>query len=270
MINNASNLTVVDVREEQDEYCYDGPPPPPTGHIPGALNYPWSAGVLEDRYTELPLNGTILVVCRSGGRSALASDFLCTNGFTSVFNMTGGMLAWEGETVGCCYSDGECDDGLYCTGVETCIELNCQTGSGDPCPAPYECCDEIGDTCTAAPDDYDCDGIVDNQDNCLEVFNPGQEDTCPEGGNDLGDACECEGDFDCDSDVDGTDAMRFKEHFGRSQFNNPCIPDNPCYGDFECDDDVDGSDASILRDDFGRSGFADPCPACPSVQGCTY
>lgn len=34
----------------------------------------------------------------------------------------------------------------------------------------------------------------------------------------------CEGNFDCDLDVDGTDAAVFKTDFGRSQFKNPCPP----------------------------------------------
>ena len=40
----------------------------------------------------------------------------------------------------------------------------------------------------------------------------------------------CEGNFDCDQDVDGTDAAVFKEDFGRSQFSNPCptCQENPC------------------------------------------
>jgi len=42
----------------------------------------------------------------------------------------------------------------------------------------------------------------------------------PDGGNGIGDACE--GDFDCDEDCDGSDAMKFKEDFGRSSFNNLC------------------------------------------------
>lgn len=36
----------------------------------------------------------------------------------------------------------------------------------------------------------------------------------------------CEGNFDCDQDVDGTDAAVFKEDFGRNAFSSPC--DN-CY-----------------------------------------
>ena len=42
------------------------------------------------------------------------------------------------------------------------------------------------------------------------------EDNYPPDGNGIGDACECEGDFDCDRDSDGSDASTFKEDFGRS------------------------------------------------------
>ena len=37
----------------------------------------------------------------------------------------------------------------------------------------------------------------------------------------------CEGDFDYDQDVDGSDAAVFKEDFGRSPFDEPCPPPNP-------------------------------------------
>ena len=49
-----------------------------------------------------------------------------------------------------------------------------------------------------------------------------QEDTSPPDKNGIGDVCECEGDFDCDGDCDGTDAAKFKADFGRSTFGNPC------------------------------------------------
>jgi len=38
-----------------------------------------------------------IMVCRSGARSGRATQFLKEYGF-NVMNMTGGMLAWEGET----------------------------------------------------------------------------------------------------------------------------------------------------------------------------
>jgi hypothetical protein len=34
----------------------------------------------------------------------------------------------------------------------------------------------------------------------------------------------CEGNFDCDGDVDGMDAFIFKEDFGRTPYNDPCPP----------------------------------------------
>ncbi len=83
-------------------------------------------------------------------------------------------------------------------------------------------------------------------------------------------ALYCEGNFDCDSDVDGSDASTFKNNFGRSSFLDPCTDLNPCYGDFNCDSDVDGSDAKIFKTDFGRSSLANPCPACSWQVWCNY
>ena len=57
----------------------------------------------------------------------------------------------------------------------------------------------------------------------------------------------CEGDFDGDSDVDGSDLAVFAADFGRTD----CSDD--CEGDFEPDGDVDGSDLAIFAADFGRT-----------------
>ena len=81
---------------------------------------------------------------------------------------------------------------------------------------------------------------------------------------------ECEGNFDCDQDCDGTDASLFKSDFGRSNFENPCESNDSCNGDFDCDHDVDGTDASIFKEDFGRSSFGNPCPACEVGEWCVY
>ena len=83
-------------------------------------------------------------------------------------------------------------------------------------------------------------------------------------------ACGCEGDFDRDNDVDGSDATTFKTDFGRSIFANPCESGNTCNGDFDCDGDTDGTDARIFKGDFGRSSFNSPCPACAVEEWCSY
>ena len=55
----------------------------------------------------------------------------------------------------------------------------------------------------------------------------------------------CEGDFDGDSDVDGSDLAVFAADFGRTD----CSGD--CEGDF--DTDVDESDLAVFASDFGRT-----------------
>jgi hypothetical protein len=37
-----------------------------------------------------------------------------------------------------------------------------------------------------------------------------------------------------------------------------------CEGNFDCDQDVDGTDAAVFKSDFGRSAFKNPCPPCTS------
>ena len=267
MIESNPQLIVVDVRAESTEYCG------PLGHIPGSLNYPWPS-VLRDQdgYQDLlPEESEILVVCLSGGRSNSAATFLDGQGFTNVYDMVGGMTAWTNAgygTVDCCYADEDCSDGLYCTGGETCLDLNCQPGPGTPCVSP-EWCDEDQDSCIVCLEDYDCDGILDDDDTCPEYHDPLGEDTLPPVvGNGCGDACDCEGNFnaDVDDDVDGSDAAVFKADFGRGGYNNPCSNSEPCNGDFDCDTDIDGSDAAIFKADFGRGGYNNPCPACTAVD----
>ena len=118
--------------------------------------------------------------------------------------------------------------------------------------------------------DSDGDGVSDSSDNCPNEYNPQQEDTYPPQGNEFGDACECEGNFDCDTDCDGSDAASFKTNFGRSNFNNPCMNEDQCNGDFDCDNDCDGTDAALFKQDFGRSSFNNACPACVIGDWCSY
>ena len=118
--------------------------------------------------------------------------------------------------------------------------------------------------------DSDGDGIMDYDDNCPTTPNPNQEDTYPPQGNGIGDACDCEGNFDCDQDVDANDVTRFLWDFGRMQSYNPCTNSHQCYGDFSCDGDVDASDVTKFLEDFGRSQYNNPCPVCEVGNWCVY
>jgi hypothetical protein len=59
----------------------------------------------------------------------------------------------------------------------------------------------------------------------------------------------CEGDFDGDGDVDGSDLAIFAADFGRTD----CGSGPPCEGDFDHDGDVDGTDLAIFSSEFGRT-----------------
>jgi rhodanese-related sulfurtransferase len=85
LLNEGKKLNIIDVREV-DEVA--------AGKIQGAVNIP--LGLVEFRMNELDKSKEYVMVCRSGGRSGRATQFLESYGF-NVINMTGGMLAWEGK-----------------------------------------------------------------------------------------------------------------------------------------------------------------------------
>ena len=62
------------------------------GHLPGAVNIPVQE--LERRLAEAgPIDGELIVYCRSGHRSSRAAELLRQHGFTKVHNL-GPMTAW--------------------------------------------------------------------------------------------------------------------------------------------------------------------------------
>ena len=94
MILADSSLVVVDVREYA-EFCGANE------HIEGAVNLPWTSGVFQVRFDDLPFDAHILVVCAAGGRSNAAANFLDGEGYTDVYDMLGGMGAWLWEREAC-------------------------------------------------------------------------------------------------------------------------------------------------------------------------
>ncbi len=78
-----SGAFVLDVRQP-DEWA--------TVHIPGATLIP--LGDLPARIAEVPKDRQVVVVCRSGNRSAQGRDILLAAGYPSVTSMAGGMTDW--------------------------------------------------------------------------------------------------------------------------------------------------------------------------------
>lgn len=62
------------------------------GMIPGAIHIPM--GDLNDRLEEIDQTRPVIVVCRSGNRSARVAEALTAAGFTAD-TMAGGMVAWQ-------------------------------------------------------------------------------------------------------------------------------------------------------------------------------
>ena|ERR1051326_7565070 len=81
-------VQIVDVREPDE---FDGP----LGHVPGAKLVP--LGVLNEKIGAFSKDHPVVLVCRSGARSAQATVILGRAGFKKVANLSGGMLRWRAQ-----------------------------------------------------------------------------------------------------------------------------------------------------------------------------
>lgn len=81
----AQGAMVIDVRE-RDEWDAE--------RIPGAILKPMST--INEWYSELPREGTVIVQCRTGSRSAhVVAALMEQAGFTNVVNLEGGIVGWK-------------------------------------------------------------------------------------------------------------------------------------------------------------------------------
>lgn len=77
---------IVDVREDSEWN---------EQHIPGAIHIPLAQ--LNERLPELKQfkDSSVITQCKKGGRSAKALDVLKSAGFSKVYSMDGGIMAWD-------------------------------------------------------------------------------------------------------------------------------------------------------------------------------
>lgn len=185
------------------------------------------------------------------------------------------------QTEGCCDSDDDCTDGLFCTGEETCDEQTntCQEGTAVVCDDQIDCtedaCDEDINACAFTPDNNNCD----DQTCCTQ-------DTCdPQTGcaNDLIDVDQDGVGVECSEPLFANNAQRplqisCNDCDDGDPNNFPGNPeactdgqDNDCDGDVDCDDsdcadhpdcECDGPEDCPVPDNTCRD------PACVSQQ-CT-
>jgi sulfur-carrier protein adenylyltransferase/sulfurtransferase len=83
-LKSGDPMFLLDVREPHE---FEG------GHLDRAQLIPLQQ--VPKRASELPEDAEIVVICRSGGRSAHAQQFLMRSGFKRVRNLVGGMLRWK-------------------------------------------------------------------------------------------------------------------------------------------------------------------------------
>ena len=81
-----NDVVLIDVRQPEE---FTGE----LGHIPGARLI--VLDTIPVHISELPVDKTVVFVCRSGGRSARAAAFASQNGHPDVYNLKGGMLRWN-------------------------------------------------------------------------------------------------------------------------------------------------------------------------------
>jgi len=90
LIYQTENIIIIDVRTPAE---FDG------GHIENAISLPLNdmQNTIIDAVSDK--NQTILIYCQSGNRSQVAMDILYDLGYTVVYELEGGILAWLGNIV---------------------------------------------------------------------------------------------------------------------------------------------------------------------------
>jgi phage shock protein E len=84
--SDTNQVVVLDVRTKK-EYS--------EGHIPGSVLIDFNSDDFEKQVARLDKDKTYLVHCAAGGRSARACKKMDQLGFKKLYNLEGGMGAWE-------------------------------------------------------------------------------------------------------------------------------------------------------------------------------
>ena len=85
-LNNHEDAVFLDIRDDADYR---------KGHIPGTIHIPLTQ--LSERVSELEKYRArpVIACCRSGNRSTSAGSILTKHGFEKVYNLDGGINAWQ-------------------------------------------------------------------------------------------------------------------------------------------------------------------------------
>ena len=87
-LESSDNAVIIDVRTA---------PEIASGKISGAIELDFYGSDFVQRILQLDKTKAYFMVCRSGGRSGQACSFMSQNGFNELYNLAGGMIAWDVE-----------------------------------------------------------------------------------------------------------------------------------------------------------------------------
>jgi rhodanese-related sulfurtransferase len=123
----AEGALLIDVREQREvqTLAFD---------VPDILYIPLFE--LETRWSEIPMDREVVMVCQSGGRSLKATYYMQYQGYSQVSNMSGGIEKWSKKgfpvkgalpvagtsAAGCCGSKcvpNDADSGSCCAPIAT-------------------------------------------------------------------------------------------------------------------------------------------------------
>ncbi len=80
------DFTIIDVRTPE-EFAQ--------GHLENAVNIDFYSAAFSDEIGALDKNRTYLIYCRSGARSSQALGLMAVLHFAEVYNISGGITAWQ-------------------------------------------------------------------------------------------------------------------------------------------------------------------------------
>lgn len=83
-MEGSPGFVIIDVRRP-DEFA--------GGHIPGAINI--NSAEFSEHLQDLDPDGTYVICCQRGGRSAGVRELMREAGFGEVYEIEGGMSAWK-------------------------------------------------------------------------------------------------------------------------------------------------------------------------------
>ncbi len=178
---------------------------------------------------------------------------------------------------GCCNTQADCDDGVFCNGRETCIGNNCLVGS-DACP--NHVCDESGERCVECLVDADCedndactgDACVDDAcvnepvADCPPAGAPLPDDGAPPPDDADGDGVADDDDLcdntpeDATADADGCSCDQLDDDLDSVSNCDDLCPGTP-------ENDVAGADGCApSQSDSDHDGVDDATDLCPDTM----